>query len=87
MLKMRFLDHVFDDMIVDEVTTKIILPEGSQDIQLTTSYPVEHLPNSLHFTYLDTKGRPVITIRKKNLVENHIQDFQVSRAAEVFRIP
>jgi oligosaccharyltransferase complex subunit alpha (ribophorin I) len=77
-------------MIVDEVTTKIILPEGSQDIQLTAPYPVEHLPNSLHFTYLDTKGRPVITLRKKNLIENHIQDFQVSkhilsRAAEVFR--
>lgn len=78
MLKMRFLDHVFDDMIVDEVITKIILPEGSQDIQLATPYAVEHLPNSLHFTYLDTKGRPVIMLRKKNLVENHIQDFEVS---------
>ncbi|PNF17111.1 Dolichyl-diphosphooligosaccharide--protein glycosyltransferase subunit 1 [Cryptotermes secundus] len=77
LLRMRFLDHVFDDMIVDEVITKIILPEGSQDIQLTTPYPVEHLPNSLHFTYLDTKGRPVIMLRKKNLVENHIQDFEL----------
>ncbi|XP_021917698.1 dolichyl-diphosphooligosaccharide--protein glycosyltransferase subunit 1 isoform X2 [Zootermopsis nevadensis] len=77
LLKMRFLDHVFDDMIVDEVTTKIILPEGSQNMQLTTPYPIEHLPNSLHFTYLDIKGRPVIILRKKNLVENHIQDFQL----------
>lgn len=78
MLKMRFLDHVFDDMAVDEVTTKIILPEGSQDIHLTAPYSVEHLPSSLHFTYLDTKGRPVVIVRKKNLVENHIQDFEVS---------
>ncbi|XP_069693452.1 dolichyl-diphosphooligosaccharide--protein glycosyltransferase subunit 1 [Periplaneta americana] len=77
LLKMRFLDHVFDDMIVDQVTTKIILPEGSQDIQLSTPYPVEHLPNSLHYTYLDTKGRPVIMLKKKNLVENHIQDFEL----------
>ncbi|PSN53126.1 Dolichyl-diphosphooligosaccharide--protein glycosyltransferase subunit 1 [Blattella germanica] len=76
MLKMRFLDHVFDDMIVEEVVTKIILPEGSQDIQLSTPYPVEQLPNSLHYTYLDTKGRPVIILRKTNLVENHIQDFE-----------
>jgi oligosaccharyltransferase complex subunit alpha (ribophorin I) len=72
------MDHVFDDMIVDEVITKIILPEGSQEIQLKTPYPVERLPNSLHFTYLDTKGRPVIMLRKKNLVENHIEDFEVS---------
>lgn len=77
LLKMRFLDHVFDDMIVDEVTTKIILPEGSQDIQISTPYPVEKLPISLHFTYLDTKGRPVIKLRKTNLVENHIQDFEI----------
>lgn len=77
LLKMRFLDHVFDDMVVDELTTKIILPEGSQDIQLATPYSVEHLPNSLHFTYLDTKGRPVVILRKKNLVENHIQDFEL----------
>jgi len=77
LLKMRFLDHVFDDMVVDEVTTKIILPEGSQDIHLTTPYSVENLPSSLHFTYLDTKGRPVVIVRKKNLVENHIQDFEL----------
>ena len=29
-LKMRFVDHVFDDQIVDELTTRIILPEGSK---------------------------------------------------------
>jgi len=77
LLKMRFLDHVFDDMVADEVTTKIILPEGSQGIHLTTPYSVEHLPSSLHFTYLDTKGRPIVIVRKKNLVENHIQDFEL----------
>lgn len=78
LLKMRFLDHVFDDMIVDEVTTKIILPEGSDNVKLVTPYAVERLSDSLHYTYLDTKGRPVVTMRKKNLIENHIQDFKVS---------
>ena len=29
-LKMRFLDHVFDDMVVDQMTLKIILPEGAK---------------------------------------------------------
>lgn len=78
LLKMRVVDHVFDDMIVDELITKIILPEGAHDIHLSTPYPVERLPDSLHFTYLDVKGRPVVTIRKTNLVENHIQDFELS---------
>lgn len=78
LLKMRVVDHVFDDMIVDELITKIILPEGAHDIHLSTPYPVERLPDSLHYTYLDVKGRPVVTIRKTNLVENHIQDFELS---------
>lgn len=29
-LKMRFVDHIFDDMVVDQVTVKIILPEGAK---------------------------------------------------------
>lgn len=33
-LKMRFLDHVFDEMIVDQMLLKIILPEGVKDVHL-----------------------------------------------------
>ena len=29
-LKMRFVDHVYDDMVVDEAVVKVILPEGSK---------------------------------------------------------
>lgn len=40
-------------------------------------YAVERLPDELHYTYLDTVGRPVIVLKKANLVEQHIQDFEV----------
>jgi len=77
-LNMRLLDHVFDDMLVDEFTLKIILPEGSEMPKLHTPYPVKREGDSLHFTYLDTKGRPVITIRNVGkMAEKHIQDFQL----------
>ncbi|KAF4532123.1 hypothetical protein B566_EDAN004129 [Ephemera danica] len=76
-LKMRLLDHVYDDMLVDELETKIILPEGSNSVELATPYPVRRLADTLHYTYLDTKGRPVISITKRNLVENHIDDFEL----------
>jgi len=33
--------------------------------------------HSLHYTYLDTIGRPVVVITKNNLVEQHIADFEV----------
>lgn len=76
-LKMRAIDHIFDHMIVEEIVTKIILPEGCKDIKLVPPYSVIRQPDSLHYTYLDTKGRPVITFTKQNLVENHIQDFNL----------
>jgi len=76
-LKMRLLDHVVDDMYVEQLTTKIILPEGCHSIELVTPYTVRRLPDTLHSTYLDTKGRPVVTVAKENLVENHIDDFEL----------
>jgi len=40
-------------------------------------YSATREKDSLHYTYLDTLGRPVITLRKDNLVEQHILDFEV----------
>ena len=35
------------------------------------------LQDSLLLTYLDVSGRPVISVTKTNLVENHIQEFRI----------
>lgn len=77
LLKMRVIDHIFDDMVIADATVKIILPEGATNIKLISPYPVNRQPDSLHYTYLDTFGRPVIIFSKKNLVENHIHDFNL----------
>lgn len=76
-LKMRVIDHIFDDMVVDQATVKIILPEFTSNIKLIAPYAVNRLPDEVHYTYLDTVGRPVIIFTKKNLVENHIHDFNL----------
>lgn len=76
-LEMRLLDHIFDDMIVDEIILKIILPEGAHNIQLELPYPATRLTDSLHYTYLDVIGRPVVSVTGENLVENHIQSFRL----------
>jgi len=44
-----------------------------------TPYPIDRMPNELHYTYLDTFGRPVLLATKTNLVEQHIQDVVVRR--------
>lgn len=76
-LKMRFVDHVFDNLVIDQMTFKIILPEGASHMHLSTPYDIEKGENTLHYTYLDTMGRPVIVAYKNNMVEQHIQDFEL----------
>lgn len=45
---------------------------------MDSPYEIGRAPDELHYTYLDTFGRPVIVAYKKNLVEQHIQDIVVS---------
>ncbi|GAB6022985.1 hypothetical protein CHUAL_007080 [Chamberlinius hualienensis] len=76
-LKMRFLDHVYDDMIVEELIVRIILPEGSKELNLQVPYEVKRSKDGVVYTYLDTVGRPVVVAHKDNLAENHIQEFEL----------
>lgn len=76
-LKMRVIDHVFDEFVVDNLDLKIVLPEGCSDVKVKTPYGIRQNDQEVHKTYLDTVGRPVIVLNKKNLVEGHIQDFEV----------
>lgn len=84
-LQMDLISHIFDHMVVDDALVRIILPEGASNIEVETPYAVTRLPDSLHFTYLDVKGRPVVEIAAKNLVENHIQPFKVIFFERTFR--
>lgn len=77
LLKMRLIDHLYDNMIIEDVIVRIILPEGSVDLDLKTTNSVVRLPDDLHFTYLDTIGRPMIQLQMSNVVENHISDFEL----------
>lgn len=76
-LKIRFLDHIYDDMVVRSANVRIILPEHSTVTKIHTPYPVSSLSDGTHSTYLDTTGRPVISFLAQNLVENHIDDIEV----------
>ncbi|KAK6040689.1 ribophorin I [Cooperia oncophora] len=74
-LKMRVLDHVFDNVVVEKLTTKIVLPELVKKIKLTTPYTMDRRPDEVRATYLDTTGRIVVVLQKENLVPEHIQSF------------
>jgi oligosaccharyltransferase complex subunit alpha (ribophorin I) len=77
-MNMRLIDHLFDDMLVEDAEIRVILPEGVSNIELSTPYPVKRESNGKHFTYLDTTGRTVVVFKSiGGLTEMHIQDFQL----------
>ena len=48
-----------------------------RNIVFKPPYKVEEKERTLHFTYLDTMGRTIVTATKNNLVEEHVADFEV----------
>lgn len=49
----------------------MILKELPSDIRLVTPFNVDSIGRDNHITFLDTKGRPTIIFKKKNLTEKH----------------
>ena len=43
-LNMRLIDQIFDDMTIDEMVVKIILPERSHKLNFDLPYEVKQLP-------------------------------------------
>jgi len=86
LLKMRFVDHIYDDQVIDDMTIKIILPEGASDVKFNAPFKVLRSNDELHYTYLDTLGRPVIVATATDLTEHHIQDFQLSYTFQKARL-
>lgn len=48
-----------------------------RDVNVTVPFPVDSISHSVHKTYLDSVGRPRVTIRKRMCVEKHEQDIFV----------
>lgn len=76
-LTMPFIDNIFSNQVVNNLTLKIILPEMVSDIKFSPPYDVYEKHSEIMKTYLDTSGRPVIVAKVGNLVGEHIQDFVV----------
>jgi len=76
-LTVPFLADWEPGVAIDVQVLKVVLPEGAKDIDVDVPFEVESTFD--HFvTYLDVgTGRPVVVITKKNLVNDHNQDFQI----------
>ena len=71
---------IFEEVWVEDIEIKVVLPEGCSNIKIKSPNGVEQ-SWSKRFTYLDTElngGRPVITLRAKNVVEEHNEDIRIT---------
>jgi len=67
----------FPEAVVDRQEILVILPEFSSDIKWVTPFEIDSESRNTHVTYLDTVGRPVLLLKKSNVVRLHDQPFQV----------
>jgi oligosaccharyltransferase complex subunit alpha (ribophorin I) len=64
--------------VTDELELRVVLPDGASDVNVYTPFPVDSIEHSIHKTYLDTTGRPVVTITKSAVTEHHAQNIYVT---------
>lgn len=72
-------DHDLSEIVAENFTLKVILPEGAKNIKVHLPFAVDSIDSDLYFSTLDYIGRPLITIKKSNVISHlHKQPFQVS---------
>jgi oligosaccharyltransferase complex subunit alpha (ribophorin I) len=62
---------------IDEIEVRVILPEGASTIQWRTPFDVDSDDYGSRQTYLDLAGRPMLVLKKSNVVRHHNIPFQV----------
>ncbi|KAL3650014.1 Dolichyl-diphosphooligosaccharide--protein glycosyltransferase subunit 1B [Castilleja foliolosa] len=76
----RYLNYSFGcplaDAVVNKLTVKIVLPEGSRDPSVEVPFEIEQSLQT-KYSYLDVIGRTVVVLEKKNVVPEHNVPFQV----------
>jgi oligosaccharyltransferase complex subunit alpha (ribophorin I) len=78
MLNVTFYARYKEAVPTEEYELVVTLPEGASDIQVHAPFALDSDAPSLKFTYLDTVGRPVVRVRKHNVVYDHDQYVQVT---------
>lgn len=68
----------FADAVVDKYEVHVILPEHATGIEWSTPFDIDEEARDVRLTYLDLSGRPVLVLRRANVVKQHSQRFQVA---------
>ncbi|PVG00015.1 Ribophorin I [Serendipita vermifera] len=56
---------------VDDASVTVVFPEGAENVEIFPPFEVESMSSTTHVTYLDTIGRPAITLKSSSLTDQH----------------
>jgi hypothetical protein len=73
-----------EDVVADALSTTVVLPEGARDIRHALPFPAA-VARGVKKTYLDTAGRPTLTLTVRNAVAEHAVPLVVSYALPAWR--
>lgn len=73
----------FKEIIAEEMIVKVILPEGSKNIQPILPFDVDRSYFTTVVSFLDFNGKQVLVLEKKNVMDFHRKPFQVVYEAQV----
>jgi oligosaccharyltransferase complex subunit alpha (ribophorin I) len=60
--------HNYEEILTENYTLKVILPEGATNIKAHIPFEIDSETRDLHFSTLDYFGKPVIVIKKSNVL-------------------
>ncbi|KAG2453544.1 hypothetical protein HYH02_001763 [Chlamydomonas schloesseri] len=84
------LGSPLEDVFVEDMVVRVVLPEGSTNIKAQLPYDMEQ-STDVKFTYLDTTGRPVLVLHRANVAHpEHAAKFSVEysfAATSILREP
>lgn len=66
-----------EEITIDDFELRVILPEGSAVTEKKLPFPAQEEPLGSRLTYLDTSGRPVLTFKSHNLINEHNLPFEI----------
>eukprot|EP00124_Ichthyophonus_hoferi_P003388 Ihof_evm6s290 gene=Ihof_evmTU6s290 len=75
---MPLVSNVMPNLVIDQFTLKVTVPEGASNIVFKYKYPMDSESREFKTTYLDTVGRPTVVVTKSNIVHDIITDFEIT---------
>ncbi|KAK9880095.1 hypothetical protein WA026_008610 [Henosepilachna vigintioctopunctata] len=83
-IKIRAMDHILNDVLVEDADVNIILPDGASVVDVFVPLGFQRGSTTNIYTSLSVSGRPMVNLRGRHLIEEHIADVVVKYNFSLF---